>query len=462
MMVFIISCKDDDLNTFEEEKYLKKTISFSEFLRLEGENQKVIDIQKYFDGYESSYENRNNDEAYDWRIDTIGITQIVTDDYTTYTFGVIEQNSIEGFRNVLISIHQNKTKALLVHYYDGVDFENHQSRSAVAEEIQAEFYGKNISKQCFVLVYKEESDACSCEWGWHLVEVDCDSSEGGGGNSGGGNPGDGGGGSGGGFPTPGGYTPTDPNPGGGGGSGGGNSGNNGPPQTPCQSLKAKMNEPKVNNNSFKTRLQELKNFVPGSNHEKGYVNQNPNENPSTNTTTTNQYNFLPTITLPNGTNAVVLSIAGPHIFGHMHTHPDDLNSRAIHSLADIQAYLRMLKFRDDYGMRLDNTYSIVVGKHGVYSLKIDDPSAFSENYYIMTREEFNEFWNQFRKDYEKFLSTTTLYPNTKVGNEKALLNLLKPYISQTGLGLYRATDDLTNWEKITLNTAGNPIATECN
>lgn len=265
----------------------------------------------------------------------------------------------------------------------------------------------------------------------------------------------------------------------GGGSSGGGSGGNGPPtgggfdtepnpgnsgiQTPCQSLKNKLNEPFKNGENFKSKLQDLKNYVTNSVNEKGYANQNPNENPNTNTNLSNQYNPLLQKTNLNGEKSVLISILGPQMFGYMHTHPDQPNVRGIHSIADIKVFLNMVKERDSYGLSIDNTYGIVVGNHGVYALKIDNMNTIINGYVsIPDRAEFNRFWDEFEKKYKEMIETVNTYPNTKTGNEKALLNLLKTIEDMTGIGIYRANNELTNWDKLTLSSNGTIIPISCN
>jgi|GEM_PF-2766893 len=228
LLIFLLgisSCSRDNYSSIDNSpaKYEKKQITFKEFLRTEGNKSEVKKIQKYFQG---DSENKNG-ENINWKIDTTKVTKIIKPDITTYTFAVIENENIQGFRNVVIKTNGDETVAYLVHYPDGVDFENGTPRKAYMDEIEPEIIsnGIGISVTCYQLqmVYVECSDG-TCEWGWDLVEVPCegggtsgndsgsngDNSGNGGNNENGGDPGSG---SNGHTPSGGTDVPTDPNPG---------------------------------------------------------------------------------------------------------------------------------------------------------------------------------------------------------------------------------------------------------
>lgn len=204
------SCNNDDsfLESKENQdnKWSQRQISFSEFLNAEGSKQKIKYIQKYFQGYQSDVSNKN---SISWEIDTTRVNQIITPGLTTYTFWVNEYDTIEGFRNVLVKVSGNDVQTYLIHYPDGIDFENHTNRTAIGEEIEPEVWAK--SKTCFkVMIITVSCGDTECEYGWDLVEVPCGS--GGGSSEGGSGTGTGGGTSGGGSGpgTGGGGIPTGP------------------------------------------------------------------------------------------------------------------------------------------------------------------------------------------------------------------------------------------------------------
>lgn len=224
----MFSCKEDDAPQTKIEKYTKKEITFREFLKLEGNTPEVQKIQKYFQGNRSDVLNKGEDSL-NWEIDTTRVNQIITSEITTYTFGIIEHDTIEGFRNVLVKKSEDLIQTYLIHYPDGVDFENHTTRRAIGEELEAEVWNKS-QNQCFIVVIETVScDSEECVYGWRLEEVPCGSIGGGGGggtgdngsgsDTGGGNGHEGGGG----YPT----DPIDNDSGGGVGSGGGGNNNEG-------------------------------------------------------------------------------------------------------------------------------------------------------------------------------------------------------------------------------------------
>ncbi|SMC71246.1 hypothetical protein [Moheibacter sediminis] len=121
---------------------------------------------------------------------------------------------------MLVKVRGDNVQTYLIHYPDGIDFENHTTRTAIGEEIEPEAWGKSMT--CYeVIIFTVSCDDTECEYGWGLIEVPCG---GGGGSSGGGGSGNGTGGGGTGGGTGGGGIPTGPigfPPADGGGGGGG-------------------------------------------------------------------------------------------------------------------------------------------------------------------------------------------------------------------------------------------------
>lgn len=447
-LLFLINtlymCKDDDYlhNSHLHENVEKKQISFKEFLtNVKDKNKVKKTIFSNFGGNE----NISQKEDLGWQIDTLQVNQIITPEKTTYTFAVIElTDTIQGFRNVIIEESLNDTKIYLVHYPNGIDNVNHSTSEVIVEELDG-IIGK--AKSCFELVYQCQacgSNTCDYAPGWVLVEVPCGGSDGGGGND----PGEG--------------TPTDPIPGGldpqDGGGGGGN--NNNLPA--CQSLNNKLNEPLQNEQNFETRIEFLKQKVFNSGDEWGFINQNPSEDPNINSNANNQYNPARAKTLDDGRKAVIFDIYGPHIFGYMHTHPNNETTMGIHSAADILEFLKMVKYRYEMGLSTDDTYGIVVGNHGVYSLKIDNINDFMAGYGSYSGDLLREFIDNFKENYRDKVANRPISDNNQSKNEKALLQFLDLIKSDTGIGLYRATNDLNGWHKLQLTSNGQVQSIYCN
>ncbi len=184
----MFSCSEDDVTPINNDQlnYQENQISFKNFLELEGQNPKIKEIQKYFQSYSLHGSNKDGDNI-NWEIDTTRITQIITDALTTYTFGVIEYDSVQGFRNVIIRNQNNNTQAFLVHYPNGVNFESLATSTAILEEIEPDIW--QAKQTCYVIqifTVTCDQEAGICTYGWDIVEAPCTGDNNGGGGPGGG------------------------------------------------------------------------------------------------------------------------------------------------------------------------------------------------------------------------------------------------------------------------------------
>ena len=279
-------------------------------------------------------------------------------------------------------------------------------------------------------------------------------------------PGSGGGGGGPG-PGPGG---PGPGPGEGGGSGNGEGSghdpglptdpNYGGDITPCQALTMKKNDP-----FFIDKINFLKEKVNTTPFEHGFVNHNPIEDPNINSNATNQYSPTVSVMEVHCLPSADIQIEGAHVFGYMHTHPGTSqcpDSMGVHSVPDIREFMSILRRRHSMNYSLHDAYGIVVGGHGVYALKLEDPMKFN-NWLLKidTRDKSNKYF----EDMERIYEGLNEHPNTRTDNEKAILQLLNQFYSDLGIGLYRAVEvngAMTGWERMTLNENNNPAFTNCN
>lgn len=169
---FVASCLEDDTRSeiSNSKKYNKETISFKEFLITEKNNKEAYEINKFT---AKKYSN----DSIDWELDTTKVVKIIDNDITTYTFYVKEKSIIVGFRNIIVKIEKNKTTNYIVHYTDGVDFKNYSSRKAIVNKLNSNIFNRSI--ECYQVVYFPVSGCSSgtCEWGWGLKLVDCNSNE---------------------------------------------------------------------------------------------------------------------------------------------------------------------------------------------------------------------------------------------------------------------------------------------
>jgi len=235
----IFSCTQDDItestsNSANTPKdYNQQIISFKEFLKAENNNYEVAKLEKYYSFEEvQNYENETslerkqfkNDSNHEWSIDTTKVSKIATKDLTIYTFAVIEYEPIEGFRNVIVKKQNGITTNHIIHYPEGVDFENHTPRKAIFKDLDSKIQTRSEKGEvCYSVVIDLVYDCASgaCKYGWHLEEKPCGAVSG---STSGGSSGSGSGsGPGGSSGNPGGNS----NPGDGLGSGGGNYGGSG-------------------------------------------------------------------------------------------------------------------------------------------------------------------------------------------------------------------------------------------
>lgn len=114
------------------------------------------------------------------------------------------------------------------------------------------------------------------------------------------------------------------------------------------------------------------------------------------------------------------------------------------------------------GYSIEDTYCIVVGSHGIYSLKIEDFSKFNAwTLQYDTKGERYKFFVEFERKYFKIRE----HENSRTNNERSILKMLNEYYDDLGIGLYRAVEvngAMTGWERMTLNENNNPAFTNCN
>ena len=254
---FIVSCSQDDaiseFSNQEKENYRKETISFKEFLISEKNNTEIQKLNKYL----PEQSQKNNSSINDWEIDTTKVVKITTNNLTTYTFSIKEKSKIEGFRNIIVKKENNQTTNYIVHYPNGVDFEGKSSRQVTINKLDSNLFNKSI--ECFEVVIETVSGCSSgtCEWGWYLKQVDCNTQD-----SGGGSEGSDGGGS-----TPGGTNP-------GGGSPGGNPGGGGivpPDGLPTDPIGGGGG----GGSSYSINTLRLATYIELNNIEKQWLTENP-------------------------------------------------------------------------------------------------------------------------------------------------------------------------------------------
>ncbi|SMC78839.1 hypothetical protein [Moheibacter sediminis] len=446
----MFSCKEDDLETrgheHAEHSMKKNKVSFQKM-----KSYLLYHTDSSLPAYFEPAYSRGND-AFVTAVDTTSIVQIVSGDITTFTLHVNTlDDELYAYSNLVIRLEEGKITESILHYNPTADWQTAYNRGErlpyegdlTVTDINGEARGTGGAGCMLEIQIACYGGSCPCTDGngqTIYVQISC--------GGGGSDPGDG--------------NPTDPNPGGYDPSEGGGGGNNNGAHNSCQFLKNKLTEPLQNGQNFKTRLQELKPKVFNSPDEWGYINQNPSEDPNVSSGATNQYNPAKATTIPDGRKAVKLDISGPHIFGYMHTHPNNESTAGIPSMEDIIEFLRMVKYRYQSGLPTNNTYSIVVGNHGVYAITIDNIDDFISGYGSFSRELMKDFVQRFENNYYDKVKNRPLSENDRPNNEKALLKFLNTIKFDTGIGVYRANDNLTGWDKLQLNASGQVQPTNCN
>jgi len=456
-LLLILSCSEDDSkqalqddHSAETGHYHKGIISFAE-LKSKLNDKPVRLLAAGLSG--------RGGEDYIQSVDSTNIIEITYGDLTTYTLNVHTLDDEEYYlSNLIIREEADSILEVIVHYqpslnwitefeagnyleYDGeikvVDTEGEDfSEDDTTGKMYCTFSVETTSTCTCGPAHVEGDPNCTCTTfeNTYNIKVNCGYS---GGGSGGGSgddddPGTGGGGGG---------IPTEPIPDEG--------------ETPCQSLALKTDA------NFRYYINRLKSLL-NSPDENGYFNYNPNEVPGQNSNATNQYNIMSSKTRADGKKRVRTTVAGPQVFGYMHTHPIDDDVMGVHSTGDIFAFAELLTKRSSYGYSLSETYCIVVGEHGIYSLKLEDFSKFNDwtlEYDTETKR------RKFFEDFEKKYFDLRAHESTRTNNERSILKMLDQYYDDLGIGMYRAVESnntITGWERMTLSENGNPEFTNCN
>lgn len=144
--------------------------------------------------------------------------------------------------------------------------------------------------------------------------------------------------------------------------------------------------------------------------------------------------------------------------GTLHTvvlkHSHTVNGLTTFSLADIYA----IKKGIELGNFDENTVFFLVTDHGMqYALTINDINAFTQwaNLYFYGWE-FDNIKQAKEEDYKKSVDIK----NTKEQNENGLAKYLAS--KDSGLQLFKASDDFSTWQKLTYNELTNNVAkTNC-
>lgn len=226
------------------------------------------------------------------------------------------------------------------------------------------------------------------------------------------------------------------------GSGDNSSNNEDSLKPPCEVL----NNMSKAGSKFRLYFDQLKGLT-GASIEHGYVNYNGNE--IEDASLRNLFYLMNSVGDGESVSSTMLN--NVNAFGYIHTHRDQELIASIHSLADIHAYILMVNRRFKNGYSYDNTYGIVIGGQGTYSINITDITKF--NIANITRDQFDEFWVIFSNDYEKEWENVT---NDTISIENFMINLLGKYYDQLGMSLFNLDSKNNNWSKVVKGNNNKP------
>ncbi|MDH7912126.1 hypothetical protein [Winogradskyella sp. SYSU M77433] len=162
-------------------------------------------------------------------------------------------------------------------------------------------------------------------------------------------------------------------------------------------------------------------------------------------------------------------------YGGLHLHPNDGDGHPFFSPEDI---LNLWKFYDTYdtGNITDPSLfvHVLVSTKGVYAIKIDNPLLLSQlgsiyNDYLDANEdgtdEVKEFGRPLKNAYRDFKDFASGHPTGSDSDyQHAFLKFMNNFNNGGGIGisLYKASEDLTNWTKLTLNDSDIIEPNPCN
>jgi hypothetical protein len=219
---------------------------------------------------------------------------------------------------------------------------------------------------------------------------------------------------------------------------------------PCESLKEFTNDPNI-----KASLVDLRDNKLGATpyREHGY---SYSKEPNGSTTTT----ALP----PGSVGSSTIGIpAGGTKYSASHTHPDDGLTMPMFSPEDIIVLYTLLKhynYNSTNGtqnqMLSSFTYTVTT-INGTYAMKIDNTLFYGFMSSIMNdTKKKNQFISEL-KTLQKNKNTT----DSASGFEKDFLNFVSKY--NLNISLYKANQDFTNWNKLSVNPTNpnNITSTPC-
>lgn len=82
------------------------------------------------------------------------------------------------------------------------------------------------------------------------------------------------------------------------------------------------------------------------------------------------------------------------------------------------------------------------------------------NLEVDTSTKYKKYFEDFEQEYK----VVRTHENTRINNERSILTMLDKFYEDLGIGIYRAVEtngNITGWQRMFLNTSGNPAYTNC-
>lgn len=452
-LFILFSCKEDDFGPAHHEKhetgYKRSIVSYQDMKAAlsSTSGQSVLFTNLVHKGGEN----------YIQAIDSSYIVQFTNDTLTTYTMRVRTLDDGKyTYSNLIVRSFNGKTEEFVAHYsptedwqaaHDNGEYEPYEGLFKLTDINGEDIAGKGATLYCTFSVEPNITpcfgSSCPCpdgngyQNGYNVIVTCSYVPTGGGGGSGEGNDqGD--------DPTgPGGGLPTDPVTGQG--------------ADPCQSLNQKLMD-----SNFRIKVMDLKNNL-NTESEKGWTNYEQNN-------TNNNYEAMVPGTRSDGIRYVRSNRLTSDVIGYMHSHtirPD--KDMPVPSVADFNGFIELVNRRLDFGKSTAETYVVMVGIHGdghqepkkkrVYALMVENISNL-EDWLLEydTEDKRKEYFLEMKRKEERIHA----HPNEEEENEKAILDLLGSCYNDLGLGLYKANDSFTGWNRMAPDGYGGVNFTPCN
>ena len=214
---------------------------------------------------------------------------------------------------------------------------------------------------------------------------------------------------------------------------------NPPLKTPCNQIKNITN----NTSNLKANINSLNsNATLSLNYEKGFEYKDDANGISQPT---------PKNGIPGQTGIeIAIPFSGSLNFV-LHSHYSAPGMMPCFTFEDLLVFSKIHKYKKDNNKPLDKITYMVVTQAGVFAMVIENESAL-ENFLLSIDNTSLE--KVAKKFYQK-------YPKNEDSDDEYVKSVIKS-LDTFGVGLYKANDDLSNWNKLTVNANNNIVPNPCN